>query len=173
MKLKIAQPNNAYSCFLHMYIACLLCVHMCTNVCPCVSVLHCECKCAPDHYARCVNDCSHGNWFLFWTKYVEGESSQERKRECEEGVDWWTWWPEQKYIFHEAAAVMGKAQGYNQVSFDSRSHTYPDYDRGCKSTPNTMLCLPLWLLVLTNVCVCVCVCVLVLSLACLYLWVTV
>lgn len=41
--------------------------------------------CRPDNYARCVNDCNHGNWFLFWAKDVEGETGRGERRRREGG----------------------------------------------------------------------------------------
>ena len=64
-----------------------------SNVCPCVffSVR----MCTPDDYARCVNDCSHGNQLSVLSERCggvragRGEREREREEEeSEEGVDW-------------------------------------------------------------------------------------
>lgn len=60
-----------------MYVVCLLCMCVCVCECPWANVcplFRSARMCVPDNYARCVNDCSHGNSFLFWAKDVEGES---------------------------------------------------------------------------------------------------
>lgn len=73
---------------LHIDAVCLLVVCAgAPNVCPCVffSVR----MCTPDDYARCVNDCSHGNQFSVLSERCRGvRAGRERERESEEGVDW-------------------------------------------------------------------------------------
>lgn len=91
----------------HKYVVCCVCVCVCFMAMP--DVLLIVAMATSFHSAPKMSRVRAGR---AWGEKVK------------RGVDWWTWWPEQKYIFHEAAVVTGwEAQGYNQTSFDSRSQT--------------------------------------------------